>query len=73
MVAETSSDEQEIIASGELKGAEQLSELTEKAERRQVKVLVPGSDVLLKSLKVPSKVVKGDATCRALHVRRYFR
>jgi general secretion pathway protein L len=58
VVAESSSDEQEIIASGELKGAEQLSELTEKSERRQVKVLVPGSDVLLKSLKVPAKSSK---------------
>jgi general secretion pathway protein L len=58
VVAETNSDAQEIIASGELKGAEQLSELAEKAERRQVKVLVPGNDVLLKSLKVPGKSSK---------------
>jgi len=55
VVAESSSDGQEIIASGELKGAEQLSVLTEKAEHRQVKVLVPGCDVLLKSLNVPAK------------------
>jgi general secretion pathway protein L len=55
VVAETSNNAQEIIASGELKDAQQLSELTSKAEQRQVKVLVPGCDVLLKSLKVPAK------------------
>ena len=55
VVAETSSNTQEIIASGELKGAQQLSELTSKADKRQVKILVPGCDVLLKSLKVPAK------------------
>jgi len=58
VVTESSSDVQEIIASGELKGAEQLSELTEKAEHRQVKVLVPGCDILLKSLNVPAKSSK---------------
>ncbi|PKI13169.1 type II secretion system protein GspL [Colwellia sp. 12G3] len=55
VVADTSNNEQEIIASGELKDAQQLSELTSKAEQRQIKVLVPGCDVLLKSLKVPAK------------------
>ncbi|MBL4940684.1 MAG: type II secretion system protein GspL [Colwellia sp.] len=50
-----SSTEQEIIASGELTNAEQLSDLTEKAQQRIVKVFVPGSDVLLKSLNVPTK------------------
>ncbi len=55
IVAETSNNTQEIIASGELKGAQQLSDLTSKAEQRQVKILVPGCDVLLKSLKVPAK------------------
>ncbi|ALO36079.1 type II secretion system protein GspL [Colwellia sp. MT41] len=55
VVAETSSNNQEIIASGELKGAQQLSELTSKAEHRLVKVLVPGCDVLLKSVNVPAK------------------
>ena len=53
--AKTSSNTQEIIASGELKGAQQLSELTSKADKRQVKILVPGCDVLLKSVKVPAK------------------
>jgi len=54
-VAEASSTEQEVIASGELKNAKQLNELTDKAKTRLVKVLVPGCDVLLKSLKVPAK------------------
>ncbi len=55
VTAETSNNAQEIIASGELNDAQQLGELTSKAEQRQVKVLVPGCDVLLKSLKVPAK------------------
>lgn len=50
-----SGDEAEVIGSGELKGAEELSELTSKAQQRQVRVLVPGCDVLLKSLNVPAK------------------
>jgi general secretion pathway protein L len=55
VVSDPNNHEQEIIASGELRGADQLSELTTKAEKRQVKVLVPGCDVLLKSLKAPGK------------------
>jgi general secretion pathway protein L len=47
--------EQEIIASGELSNAEQLSDLTTKAQQRLVKVFVPGCDVLLKRLIVPTK------------------
>ena len=47
--------EQEIIASGEIANAEQLSELTEKAQQRVVHVFVPGYDVLLKRLNVPTK------------------
>jgi general secretion pathway protein L len=47
--------EQEIIASGELANAEQLNDLTEKAQQRVVKVFVPGCDVLLKRLTVPMK------------------
>jgi len=50
-----SATEQEIIASGELANAQQLSELTEKAQQRVVKVFVSGSDVLLKRLTVPTK------------------
>jgi general secretion pathway protein L len=54
----TALDEQEIIASGQLGNASQLTELTSKADNRHVKVLVPGSDVLLKSLNVPAKSSK---------------
>ena len=50
-----SGSDNEIIASGELKGARQLKELTDKALSRKVIVFVPGSDVSLKSLKVPGK------------------
>ena len=47
--------EQEVIASGELTNAKQLGDLTDKAQKRLVKVFVPGSDVLLKRLVVPTK------------------
>ena len=47
--------EQEIIASGVLTNAEQLNDLTAKAQQRLVKVFVPGSDVLLKSVSMPTK------------------
>ena len=50
--------EQEIIASGALANASHLSELTEKAVQRAVKVFVPGCDVLLKRLVVPTKSTK---------------
>ena len=50
--------EQEIIASGELSNAKQLSQLTEKAQSRDVVVLVPSCDVTLKSLHVPAKSQK---------------
>ena len=50
-----SSTEQEIIASGVLTSAEQLTELTAKAKQRLVNVFVPGSDVLLKRISVPTK------------------
>ena len=55
VLAGAGSNEPEIIASGELKSAEQLSELTSKAAQRQVQILVPGCDVLLKRLNVPAK------------------
>lgn len=55
VVAENSNNTQDIIASGELKNAQQLSDLTSKSAQREVKILVPGADVLLKSLKVPAK------------------
>lgn len=47
--------EQEIIASGILTSAEQLHDLTAKAEQRLVNVFVPGSDVLLKRVSMPTK------------------
>ncbi|WP_440877162.1 type II secretion system protein GspL [Thalassotalea sp. PLHSN55] len=43
----------EIIASGELASADELSELTEKSQSRTTTVFVPGCDVALKSLTVP--------------------
>lgn len=54
----TSADKQEIIGSGELANAEQLSELTEKAATRKVTILVPSCDIALKQLTVPSKSKK---------------
>ena len=50
-----SASNNEIIASGELKNAEQLTQLTEKAHHRAVTVFVPACDVALKRLTVPSK------------------
>ena len=44
---------QEIIASGELACASELTELTEKAQSRPVTILAPSCDVALKSLTVP--------------------
>jgi general secretion pathway protein L len=51
----TSADKQTIIASGEIAGVSQLTELTEKASTRKVTVLVPACDVAFKKLNVPSK------------------
>ncbi len=48
-----SAENQEIIASGELKDAAELIQLSEKAKTRQVIVLVPSCDVILKRLTVP--------------------
>ncbi|MEW6983660.1 type II secretion system protein GspL [Colwelliaceae bacterium 6471] len=50
-----SSNQQEIIASGELTNAEHLSELTEKSQQREVVTFVPGCDVAIKQLTVPGK------------------
>jgi len=50
--------QKEIIASGELNNADQLSELTEKATQRTVTIFVPGCDVAIKRLKVPGKSQK---------------
>ena len=53
-----SASDNEIIASGVLNNASELPQLTEKAEHRLVTVLVPSCDLVLKSLKVPSKSVR---------------
>ena len=56
-----SSGDQEIIASGDIENAQQLSDLSEKTHSREVVVFVPSCDVALKKLKVPnpsSKQVK---------------
>ena len=50
-----SSIEKEIMASGVLTSSEQLTDLTAKAQQRSVNVFVPGSDVLLKSVSMPTK------------------
>jgi len=47
--------EPEITASGEIKNAQQLSELSSEAAQRQVQIFVPGCDVLLKRMQVPAK------------------
>lgn len=50
-----SSQQNEIIASGELPDAEQLSTLADRAGRRPICALVPTSDVLLKWVELPAK------------------
>lgn len=45
--------QEEIIASGELPNAHELTQLTEKATVRDVVVFVPASDVAIKRIKVP--------------------
>lgn len=50
-----SAQEQEIIASGILENAEQLSSLSERAGQRPVTVLVPGCDFYLKWVTLPVK------------------
>lgn len=50
-----SSSSDEIIASGEIASASELTLLTEKAQQRPVTVFVPSCDVALKQIKVPGK------------------
>ena len=50
-----SSQQNEIIASGELPNAVQLNTLADRAGRRPICVLVPTSDVLLKWVELPAK------------------
>ncbi|MFT6193287.1 MAG: general secretion pathway protein L [Cognaticolwellia sp.] len=45
--------QEDIIASGELPNANELSQLTEKSVARDVVVFVPASDIAIKCLKVP--------------------
>ncbi|RZF95434.1 type II secretion system protein GspL [Pseudoalteromonas sp. CO302Y] len=47
--------EQEIIASGEIAAATQLGELAEKAQSREVIVLLPSDQVQLKTVELPTK------------------
>lgn len=47
-----SESEKEIIASGEIENAQQLSSLTEKAESRQVICLLPSVDVAIKQVAI---------------------
>lgn len=49
------SHEQEVIASGELAGAAQLTELAARLGNRPVVALVPASDVVLKQVNLPAK------------------
>jgi general secretion pathway protein L len=50
-----SSQQNEIIASGELPDATQLATLADRAGRRAISALVPTSDVLLKWVELPAK------------------
>lgn len=47
--------EQEIIASGEISGAEQLDTLSSHAQHREVSILVPACDLTLKTVALPGK------------------
>ena len=49
------SHSQEVIASGELADASQLTELAQRLGKRPVVALVPASDVLLKQVALPAK------------------
>jgi general secretion pathway protein L len=50
--------QQEIIASGELANASNLSELSEKSLQREVVSFIPSCDIAIKSLKVPGNSAK---------------
>lgn len=53
-----SGEQNEIIASGELTNASELSTLKDRAGNRPIITLVPGSDVLLKQLVLPAKAAR---------------
>lgn len=48
-----SPENKEVIASGELSSAEELSSLSQYSDQRSVSVLLPGSDVLLREVAIP--------------------
>lgn len=48
-----SPENKEVIASGELSSAEELSSLSQYSDQRSVSVLLPGSDVLLREVVIP--------------------
>lgn len=48
-----SPENKEVIASGELSSAEELSSLSQYSDQRSVSVLLPGSDVLLREVTIP--------------------
>ncbi|ATD08056.1 MULTISPECIES: type II secretion system protein GspL [Pseudoalteromonas] len=50
-----STEQQQIIASGELEGSEQLGSLAEKAQTRPVVLLLPATAVQLRTLELPAK------------------
>ena len=58
-----SSQEQEIIASGELPSADALGELQERAGGRPVVTLVPGSDLIFRRGTLPGR--EGWLGCKA--------
>ena len=53
-----SSEQSEIIASGELPDASELSTLRDRAGNRPIIALAPGSDILLKQLELPAKAAR---------------
>lgn len=57
-----SAQEQEIIASGVLDNAQQLSSLSERAGKRPITALVPGCDFLLKWVTMPAKASRKALT-----------
>lgn len=56
--------QKEVISSGQLESAAQLTELTERAGHRPVYVLIPGCDVILRELTLPGRL--NNQTMRAL-------
>ena len=53
-----SSVEDEVIASGQLRHVDNLSQLTAEAEHRNVIILLPGCDFIFKCLAIPGTSAK---------------